>query len=114
LKNYANCTLGILRYHTKINDHKAGKLADKLIEEFGLCDNVPKLEEKKKKIIEYLNNARENIKGIIKGEIKEELSDFIESQLREVLDLEKDDSLSWEIAKRVCAFSVKNIKMLLI
>ena len=114
LKNYANCTLGILRYHTKIDNKKAGKLADKLIEEFKLCDKVPKLEENNKTIIELLMNVRKDIEGIIKGEIKEDLSDFLENSLRDVLDLDKDESLVWEITKGVCRFSAKNIKMLLV
>ena len=114
LKRYANCTLGILRYHTKIDDKKAGELADKLINEYKFSDNVPKLEENKEKISEFLITIRDEIIGIIKGEVKKDLSDFLESNLRTFLNLEDDDNLTWEITKILYNFSHKHIKMLLV
>lgn len=113
LKDFANVHLAILRYHIKIDNRKAGKLAEKLIEEFELADDVPRLEIYRTSIIEQLRNRSAEIVNCLKGETEKELIDLLQDTVREGLSLDEDDPIFLEILKTSCNFMKKYVKPLL-
>lgn len=114
LKDFAKVHLAILRYHIKIDNSKAGKLAEKLIEEFELADDVPRLERYRTSIIEQLRNMSAEIANSLKGETEKDLIDLLQDTVREGLSLDKDDPMLLEILKISCNFMKKHVKALLL
>jgi len=114
LKDYAKVNLAIIRYHIKIDNRKAYKLAEKLIEEFELADDVPRLEIYRTSIIEQLRNRSAEIANCLKGETEKELIDLLQDIVRERLSLDEDDPILLEILKTSCNFMKKHVKALLL
>lgn len=111
LEDFAKVNLGILRYHVKIDNKKAGKLADKLIEEFELAEAVPNLEVHRKRISELFGNARDEIIKAIKGETKKELTECLQDLVRDGLCIDENDPIIWEMLFTLCNFMRKNLKL---
>ena len=113
-KNYAKVNLAIIRYHIKIDNRKAGKLAENLIVEFELAEDVPRLERYRTSIIEQLRNMSAEIVNCLKGETEKELIDLLQDTVREGLSLDEDDPIFLEILKTSCNFMKKHVKPLLL
>jgi hypothetical protein len=114
LKDYAKVNLAIIRYYIKIDNRKAYKLAEKLIEEFELADDVPNLERYRTSIIKQLRNMSADIANSLKGETEKELIDLLQDTVRERLSLDEDDPILLEILKISCNFMKKHVKALLL
>lgn len=113
LREFAAVNLGVLRYHVKINNKNAGKLADSLIAEFGLTMSIPKLEKYRKPILEGLKASKDEIANILKGESKKEITDYLKKIIRDKLGCDEDDPVLEEALITLVNFLRKNFKLLM-
>lgn len=110
LHEFARANLSILRFVAKINSKNAGRLADRLIDEFRLAQMVPRLEKFRKPIVDDLRKKYDDIVKILKGEVKGELVDCIKAVVRECLGLDEDDPIFREVLVVLCRFGMRCVK----
>ncbi len=95
LRTITSVTLRAVQHTVSKDSKKAEGIIDNLIKEFELCEDIPKIGDRKSVVVQMLRTIRTDLVKILKGEIaRKDLADYLKEQLKTVLDLEEDDNLT--------------------
>jgi CheY-like chemotaxis protein len=101
LRKHVDVQMRMVQFNLAKNDKKAEELVENFIAEIAIITDVPVISNNKIDIVEKLENAKEEIMKIFKGEIEEDITSFVADTLKEIIGIEEDETFTKAVLRCV-------------